>query len=75
MTTTTTGTTTGTSMDTGESMRAMRTIARGIELSPELKHGIRGTLAFAVLSTVGRIVVPVVLIRRPPPARPLPRRR
>ena len=57
--TSTTGTRTGTSMDSGESMRAMRTIARGIELSPELKHGIRGTLAFAVLSTVGRIVVPV----------------
>jgi ABC-type multidrug transport system fused ATPase/permease subunit len=61
VTTTTTGTTTGTSMDTGESMRAMRTIARGIELSPELKHGIRGTLAFAVLSTAGRIVVPVAV--------------
>ena len=48
-------------MDTGESMRAMRTIARGIELSPELKHGIRGTLAFAVLATAGRIVVPIAV--------------
>ncbi|MEO5710680.1 MAG: ABC transporter ATP-binding protein [Nocardioidaceae bacterium] len=46
-------------MDTGESISAMATIKRGIELSPELKDGIRGTLAFAVLSTVGRIVVPV----------------
>ena len=26
-------------MDTGESLPAMRTIARGIELSPELKDG------------------------------------
>lgn len=49
----------GTSMDTGESISAMRTIARGIELSPELKEGFRGTMAFAVLATLGRIVVPV----------------
>jgi ATP-binding cassette subfamily B protein len=52
-------TTTGTTMDTGESAGAMRTIARGIELSPELKEGIRGTLAYAVLSTLGRVVVPI----------------
>jgi ATP-binding cassette, subfamily B, bacterial len=49
----------GSAMDSGESISALRTIARGIELSPELKHGFRGTLAFAVLSTLGRIVVPV----------------
>ena len=49
----------GSVLDSGESISATRTIARGIELSPELKDGIRGTLAFAVLSTVGRIVVPV----------------
>jgi ATP-binding cassette, subfamily B, bacterial len=47
------------SMDSGESVSATRTIARGIELSPELKEGFGGTLVFAVLSTVGRIVVPV----------------
>jgi ABC-type multidrug transport system fused ATPase/permease subunit len=46
-------------MDTGESTSAIGTIRRGIELSPELKDGIRGTLVFAVLSTLGRIVVPV----------------
>jgi ATP-binding cassette, subfamily B, bacterial len=46
-------------MDTGESISATRTIARGIELSPELKEGFRGTMAYAVLSTLGRIVVPV----------------
>jgi ATP-binding cassette, subfamily B, bacterial len=49
----------GTSLDTGESISALRTIARGIELSPELKDGFRGTMCYAVLSTVGRIVVPV----------------
>jgi ATP-binding cassette, subfamily B, bacterial len=48
-------------VDTGESMPALRTIRRGIELSPELKEGFRGTLAFAVLATVGRIVVPVAV--------------
>jgi ABC-type multidrug transport system fused ATPase/permease subunit len=48
-------------MDTGESLPAMRTIGRGIELSPELKDGIGGTLVYAVLSTVGRIVVPVAV--------------
>ena len=52
-------TTTGTTMDTGESAGAMRTIARGIELSPELKEGIGGTLVYAVLSTLGRVVVPI----------------
>ncbi len=51
----------GTSMDTGEDISALRTIARGIELSPELKDGFRGTLAFALLSTLGRIVVPVAV--------------
>ena len=48
-------------MDSGESLAAMRTIGRGIELSPELTDGIRGTIAFAVISTVGRIVVPVAV--------------
>ncbi len=46
-------------MDTGESLPAMQTIRRGIALSPELTHGIRGTLGFAVLSTLGRVVVPI----------------
>jgi ATP-binding cassette, subfamily B, bacterial len=51
----------GVAMDSGESISAMRTIARGIELSPELKEGFRGTLAFAVVATLGRIVVPVAV--------------
>ncbi len=46
-------------MSAGESTPAMRTIARGIELSPELKDGIGGTLVFAVISTIGRVVVPI----------------
>ena len=52
-------TTSSTVMDTGESISATATIRRGIALSPELKDGIGGTLAYAVLSTAGRIVVPV----------------
>jgi ATP-binding cassette, subfamily B, bacterial len=51
----------GSVMDTGETISATRTIARGIELSPELKDGFRGTLGFAVLATAGRIVVPVAV--------------
>jgi ATP-binding cassette subfamily B protein len=46
-------------LQTGESISAWRTIGRGIELSPELKQGFWGTLFFAVLATLGRIVVPV----------------
>ncbi|HEX5563301.1 MAG TPA: ABC transporter ATP-binding protein [Nocardioidaceae bacterium] len=52
---------TGSTVDTGESLSAMRTIARGIELSPELTAGIRGTMVLALVATVGRIVVPVAV--------------
>ncbi len=51
----------GTTMDSGESIGAWRTIARGIDFSPELKDGYKGTLAFAVLATLGRIVIPVAV--------------
>ena len=61
MSTATRTTTSGTGMDTGEAQPAMQTIRRGIELSPELTDGLRGTLAFAVVSTLGRIVVPVAV--------------
>jgi ABC-type multidrug transport system fused ATPase/permease subunit len=50
-----------TTMDSGESIGAWRTLARGVELSPELKEGFKGTLFFAVLATLGRIVVPVAV--------------
>ena len=52
---------TTTSMDTGESIGAWRTIARGIDFSPELKEGYRGTLFFGVLATLGRVVVPIAV--------------
>jgi len=48
-------------MDSGESISARRTLARGIAFSPELKEGFWGTLGFAVLATLGRVVVPVAV--------------
>ncbi len=48
-------------LDTGESISARRTIARGVQLSPELKHGLAGTVALAVVATLGRVVVPVAV--------------
>jgi ATP-binding cassette subfamily B protein len=56
---TTSRSTTTAAVDSGESISAWRTIGRGIELSPELKQGFWGTLALAVLATIGRVVVPV----------------
>ena len=46
-------------MDTGEEIGAWRTIRRGVDYSPELREGIGGTLFFAVLATLGRVVVPI----------------
>ncbi|MGN6577304.1 MAG: ABC transporter ATP-binding protein [Nocardioides sp.] len=51
----------GTLLDTGESISAWQTIRRGVELSPELKAGIGGTLVLAVLATLGRVVVPIAV--------------
>jgi ABC-type multidrug transport system fused ATPase/permease subunit len=53
--------TTSTRMDSGEQISAWRTIGRGIELSPELKEGFWGTLALALLATLGRVVVPIAV--------------
>jgi putative ABC transport system ATP-binding protein len=51
----------GTLLDTGESISAWQTIRRGVELSPELKAGLGGTLVLAVLATLGRVVVPIAV--------------
>ena len=48
-------------MSTGESISAWRTIARGVDFSPELKEGIWLTGFFAVLATLGRVVVPIAV--------------
>ncbi len=57
----TTITGTGTRMDSGEDIRALDTIRRGVALSPELKEGFAGTLALAVLASIGQVVVPVAV--------------
>ncbi len=49
------------SVSSGESISAWRTITRGVELSPELKHGLAGTIVLAVVATAGRVVVPVTV--------------
>jgi len=50
-----------TRMDTGEDLPAIETIRRGVHHSPELTEGLVGTLALAVVSTAGQVVVPIVV--------------
>lgn len=40
---------------------ALRTLRRGLKLSPEFRAGLAGTLALALVATAGRIVVPVAV--------------
>jgi len=40
---------------------AMKTIRRGLSLSPELRTGLAGTIAIAVVATTGRVVVPIAI--------------
>jgi putative ABC transport system ATP-binding protein len=48
-------------MDSGEETTARHTIRRGLEVSPELRHGFVGTLLLALLGTAGRVVVPIAV--------------
>ena len=48
-------------VETGDEVSAWTTLRRGVELSPELSEGFWGTLALAVVSTLGRIVVPIAV--------------
>ena len=48
-------------MDTGEDIAAIETIRRGVHFSPELKEGVAGTLALAVLASVGQVIVPITV--------------
>lgn len=48
-----------TSMDTGEQISALATIRRGMDFSPELKHGLGLTMLFAAIGSAGRVVVPI----------------
>jgi ATP-binding cassette subfamily B protein len=51
----------GTAMDSGDDIAAMETIRRGIQVSPELKEGLGGTLLLALVASVGQVVVPIVV--------------
>ncbi len=39
----------------------LRTVVRGVSLSPELRVGLPGTLALALLATAGRAIVPIAI--------------
>ncbi|MGB7860070.1 MAG: ABC transporter ATP-binding protein [Acidimicrobiia bacterium] len=54
---TSTGKTGGTQPGEG----AWATVRRGLSLSPELRRGLAGTLAIAVVATAGRVVVPIAI--------------
>ena len=40
---------------------AMATVRRGLSLSPELRIGLGGTIAIAIVATAGRVIVPVAI--------------
>jgi len=50
-----------TRVDTGEEIPALDTIRRGMAVSPELRDGLGTTLLLAVISTIGQVVVPIVI--------------
>jgi ABC-type sulfate/molybdate transport systems ATPase subunit len=41
--------------------RRSQTIRRGMEISPELREGLGGTLLLAVVATIGQVVVPIAV--------------
>jgi ATP-binding cassette, subfamily B, bacterial len=50
-------------IESGQDLTTWGTLRRGVELSPELRRGIGVTVALAVLSTVGKVLVPFVIQR------------
>src|SRR6478609_3843828 len=48
-------------VDTGDDIKAIDTIRRGVAISPELRDGLWGTFALAVLATLGQVVIPIVV--------------
>jgi len=52
-----------TAVGSGEQSGGLATLRRGLELSPQLKEGLGGTLALALVSTAGGAVVPIVVQR------------
>jgi len=52
-----------TGIESGQDRSTWQTLKRGVELSPEIRRGIGVTIALAVLSTVGKLLVPFVVQR------------
>lgn len=50
-----------TSIEATSSLGTWATLRRGLDLSPELRRGLGVTLALAAVTTVGRVVVPLVV--------------
>ncbi|MEO3938776.1 ABC transporter ATP-binding protein [Dermatophilaceae bacterium Soc4.6] len=50
-------------IEAGREQGTWQTLKRGVELSPELRRGIGVTLALAMLSTLGRVLIPFVVQR------------
>ncbi|MFS3130285.1 ABC transporter ATP-binding protein [Nocardioides sp. Bht2] len=48
-------------LGTGDELRAIETIRRGMQHSPELRHGLGLTLFLAVLATGGQVIVPIAV--------------
>ena len=47
--------------DAARTEPALRTLRRGLRLTPEFRAGLAGTFALALAATAGRIVVPVAV--------------
>ncbi len=52
-----------TGIESGTEMNTWQTLRRGVQLSPELRRGIGVTIALAILSTLGRVLIPFVVQR------------
>ena len=52
-----------TGIESGQSRSTWQTLKRGVQLSPELRRGIGVTVALAILSTFGRVLIPFVVQR------------
>ena len=50
-------------IESGGDLSTWQTLKRGVEVSPELRKGIGVTIALAVLSTLGKVMVPFVVQR------------
>ena len=61
MSATTAAAATTTTFNTGEELRPMETIRRGMQISPELRDGLGWTVVLAVISSLGQVIVPITV--------------